>query len=172
MTYTCSYLSPLGPLTMASNGEALIGLWFDGQQYFGSGLLGQHEERDGAVFAATRLWLDAYFRGERPATSPPLHLIGTPFQQQVWAELLTIPYGATATYGAIATSIARAAGRNSMSAQAVGGAVGHNPISIIVPCHRVVGADGRLTGYAGGLHRKEALLRLEQIALADPLTLR
>ena len=108
------------------------------------------------VFDATRQWLDAYFAGTIPQAMPPLMFRGTAFQQHVWAELLTVPYGQTVTYGDIARLI------GCRSAQAVGGAVGRNPISIIVPCHRVVGSDGSLTGYAGGLDRKRALLQLEQ----------
>ena len=142
---------------MASDGNVLLGLWFDGQNHFGNTIATQaslHVELP--VFDATRQWLDAYFAGTIPQAMPPLMFRGTAFQQHVWAELLTVPYGQTVTYG----ELARRLGVH--SAQAVGGAVGRNPISIIVPCHRVVGSDGSLTGYAGGLDRKRALLQLEQ----------
>ena len=160
MTYVTSYLSPLGAITLASDGEALTGLWFDGQKYFGSTLPQQAETGDCPVFAQTRRWLDCYFAGEKPDFTPPLHWDATPFRKEVWDILLTIPYGRTMTYGQIAAQLAGQAGKP-QSAQAVGGAVGHNPISLIVPCHRVVGADGSLTGYAGGVDRKVKLLALE-----------
>ncbi len=158
MDYIAAYASPLGAVTLASDGQALTGLWFDGQKYFPA-LTGRRE--DLPVFRQARAWLDAYFAGERPGAPPPLRPIGTDFQQQVWALLTAIPYGETRTYGALAAELARQRGLAHMSAQAVGGAVGRNPISILVPCHRVVGATGSLTGYAGGLERKQALLRLE-----------
>ena len=160
MTYITSYLSPLGAITLASDGEALTGLWFDGQKYFGSTLPQQAETGDCPVFAQTRRWLDSYFAGEKPNFTPPLHWATTPFRRAVWEILLTIPYGCTMTYGQIAAQLADRMGKP-QSAQAVGGAVGHNPISLIVPCHRVVGADGSLTGYAGGIDRKVKLLALE-----------
>ena len=157
MDYTAHYDSPLGGITLASNGSALTGLWFDGQKHYGSALASQYEERtDLPTFDATLRWLDIYFSGRNPDFNPPLLLRGTTFQQRVWETLLTIPYGETVTYGELARRL------GVRSAQAVGGAVGHNPISIIVPCHRVVGANGALTGYAGGLDRKRALLQLEQ----------
>lgn len=142
---------------LSSDGEALTGLFFDGQRYFGSMVDAQHEKRAVLpIFKETSRWLDIYFSGRKPDFMPTLELRGTPFQQRVWKELLTIPYGQTVTYGELACRL------GCRSAQAVGGAVGRNPISIIVPCHRVVGADGSLTGYAGGLDRKRALLGLEQ----------
>ena len=144
MAYTCHFESPLGPLTAASDGENLTGLWFDGQKYFAAGLDPE------------------YFRGEVPDFVPPLRLKGTAFQRAVWEILLTIPYGETMTYGEIARKLAKEQGLARMSAQAVGGAVGHNPVSLIVPCHRVVGADGSLTGYAGGVERKKQLLMMEK----------
>ena len=113
------------------------------------------------VFQCVKRWLDIYFQGEAPDFTPPLRLAGTPFRKVVWEILLTIPYGQTMTYGEIASKIAEQKGIERMSAQAVGNAVGHNPIGIIVPCHRVVGSDGKLTGYAGGMERKKALLALE-----------
>ena len=160
MTYRASYLSPLGAITLASDGEALTGLWFDGQKYFGSTLPQQAETGDCPVFTQTKRWLDSYFAGEKPDFAPPLHWAATPFRRAVWEILLTIPYGCTTTYGQIAAQLADRMGKP-QSAQAVGGAVGHNPISLIVPCHRVVGADGSLTGYAGGIDRKVKLLALE-----------
>ena len=157
---TC-YPSPLGEIILASDGEALTGLWFAGQQYEGSTLAPEHEQKDLPVFDETRHWLDAYFTGKDPGFTPPLCLRGTDFRKTVWEILLTIPYGETTTYGEIAARIAQNTG-GSVSARAVGGAVSRNPVSLIVPCHRVVGADGSLTGYAGGVERKEKLLKLEK----------
>lgn len=155
MEYTYHYLSPLGGITLAGDGDALVGLWFDGQKYFGHGLDACREPRFLPVFRETERWLDLYFVGQEPGFTPPLRPRGTAFQQAVWRLLLTVPYGQTVTYGELASKLPRA------SAQAVGGAVGRNPISLIIPCHRVVGADGRLTGYAGGVDKKAMLLRLE-----------
>ena len=161
MDFTRHYDSPLGGVTLASDGEALTGLWFDGQKYFGRGLAPTARAVDLPVFARTAAWLDAYFRGEAPDFTPPLRREGTPFRRAVWEILRTIPYGRTATYGEIAARLAARTGAARASAQAVGGAVGHNPVSLIVPCHRVVGGDGSLTGYAGGVWRKLRLLELE-----------
>ena len=155
------YSSPLGNIVLASDGCALTGLWFEGQKFFGSTLSGEQEEKDLPVFGQTVRWLDLYFEGKQPDFTPELALKGTPFQKLIWDILLTIPYGRTVTYGELASAAAEKLGRSRMSAQAVGGAVGHNPVSIIVPCHRVMGADGSLTGYAGGTERKKALLSLE-----------
>ena len=154
--------SPLGRITLASDGDALTGLWFDGQTYYASTLTGTEQETDLPVFAQAAEWLDAYFSGRDPGFTPPLHLIGSPFRQTVWELLLTIPYGETTTYGILAKRFAILTGRPAPAAQAIGGAVAHNPISLIVPCHRVIGADRSLTGYAGGVYRKEWLLALEQ----------
>ncbi|MBQ9411514.1 MAG: methylated-DNA--[Oscillospiraceae bacterium] len=157
------YGSPLGGITLASDGEALTGLWFDGQRFFPHSL---GEEREGTflpVFSQTAQWLDVYFTGREPDFTPPLRPAGTPFQSEVWALLLEIPYGKTVSYGSLAREIARRRGIVRMSAQAVGGAVGRNPISLIIPCHRVVGTDGSLTGYAGGIETKRKLLELENI---------
>ena len=162
MHYTHTYRSPLGTIVMASDGEGLTGLWFEGQRYFAATLDAPSEERPLPVFAQTERWLDRYFRGEDPGPVPPLHLQGTPFRQAVWELLRRIPYGRTTTYGALSREIARRQGLASCSAQAVGGAVGHNPVSILIPCHRVVGSDGSLTGYAGGIERKVRLLTLER----------
>lgn len=158
--------SPVGRLTLASDGENLVGLWLEGQKYFGQPLLPGACVQDGglAVFRAARQWLDAYFAGEQPCPGAlPLRPAGSAFRQQVWALLCRIPYGATTTYGALAARLAAQMGRPSMSSQAVGGAVGHNPISIIIPCHRVVGSHGSLTGYAGGLAAKARLLAHEGV---------
>lgn len=157
--------SPLGRLTLASDGEALVGLWLEEQKYFGGGFSGEMERReDLPVFARTEQWLERYFAGERPsAANLPLAPVGSPFRREVWGMLCQIPYGQTISYGELARRMARLLGRESMSPQAVGGAVGHNPISIIIPCHRVVGADGSLTGYAGGLERKRWLLEHEGV---------
>ena len=146
---------------MASDGDALIGLWFDGQKYFADVLDDEYEERKLPVFEETDRWLDAYFDGKEPEHTPPLRLKTSEFRREVWEIMLTIPYGASMTYGEIAKKIAEKRGISTMSAQAVGGAVGHNAISIIIPCHRVIGSDGSLTGYAGGIERKRALLKLE-----------
>lgn len=161
MTYLCKYQSPLGGITAASNGQALIGLWFDGQKYFGDTLPQRCEEAELPVFDETRRWLDSYFQGKDPGFTPPLSLETTPFRKSVWEVMLSIPYGQTMTYGQIADRIAKERGLPHMSAQAVGGAVGHNAISLIIPCHRVVGTNGSLTGYAGGIEKKIALLTLE-----------
>ena len=161
MEYTHRYTSPLGGIMLACDGETLTGLWFDGQQHFAAVLNEPYTEKSLPVFSEADRWLNFYFSGKEPDFTPPLHLRGTPFQKAVWEILQTIPYGQTTTYGAIAERIAAKTGKAKISAQAVGGAVGRNPISLIVPCHRVVGADGSLTGYAGGLDKKSALLRLE-----------
>lgn len=150
---------------MASNGEALTGLWFDGQKYFGDTLDTQQEVKRLPVFDETVRWLDMYFQGKVPDFTPLLFWQASDFRERVWEILLTIPYGHTMTYGEIADKIAAETGRSRMSAQAVGGAVGHNPISLIVPCHRVIGANGSLTGYAGGLETKRQLLALEKAML-------
>ena len=168
MDYIFPYLSPLGGLTLASDGEALTGLWFDGQAHFGSTLGPAYEERALPVFAETARWLDLYFGGTAPDFTPPLRLIGSDFRRLIWTLLREIPYGRTTSYAALAQRAAARLGRERMSARAVGGAVGCNPISLIVPCHRVLGAGGRLTGYAGGLERKVRLLSLEG---ADPAAL-
>lgn len=166
MEYTHHYHSPLGGITLASDGKALTGLWFDGQKYFLDTLCQEHEKKDLPVFKQADHWLDLYFSGKAPDFTPPLNPKGTAFRKAVWDILLTIPYGQTLTYGEIAGKIAKQRGLAQMSAQAVGGAVGHNPISIIIPCHRVVGTNGSLTGYAGGIERKVQLLTLEKVDLS------
>ncbi len=208
MDFTSHYKSPLGDITLASDGDFLIGLWFDGQKYFGETLQlarpepeRKHAEQQhfagtvastshelaqrsaiqqhiaGAipyisnamaqravlpVFAETRRWLDIYFSGKNPSFTPPLLMRTTPFRKEVWEILLAIPYGKTATYGEISAILAKKRGVPYMSAQAVGNAVGHNAISLIIPCHRVVGANGSLTGYAAGIPRKAWLLEQEK----------
>ena len=156
MDWICHYDSPLGGITLASDGDSLTGLWFDGQRHFAETLSAAHAERDLPVFGEACRWLDLYFSGMIPDFTPPLNPRGTAFRRAVWTILLTVPYGQTVTYGKIAEKIGRT------SARAVGNAVGHNPVSLIIPCHRVIGADNRLTGYAGGIGRKELLLRMEQ----------
>ena len=158
MIYTAHYTSPLGGITLASDGMALTGLYFDGERDFPD--LSAAHKKDLPVFGEVMRWLDLYFAGKEPDFSPALNPTGTAFQQAVWEILRTIPYGGTTTYGAIAKRLEKVRGKR-MSAQAVGGAVGRNPISILIPCHRVIGADGSLTGYAGGLDKKEYLLGLE-----------
>ena len=162
MDYTTHWQSPLGTIKLASDGEALVGLWFDGQKYGAAALDPCHEERaDLPVFDETKLWLEIYFNGRVPDFTPRLEMRTTSFRKRVWEVMLTIPYGHTMTYGDIARIIASERGLDSMSAQAVGGAVGHNAISLIIPCHRVVGTNGSLTGYAGGIDRKVHLLQME-----------
>lgn len=161
--YTCHYDSPLGGITMSSDGAALVGLWFDGQKHFADTLAPVHEEKPLPVFDAAKRWLDVYFSGRDPGFTPPLNMKTTPFRRAVWEILLTIPFGSTMTYGEIARILAGKKGLSRMSAQAVGGAVGRNSISLIIPCHRVVGANGSLTGYAGGIEKKQRLLELEGI---------
>lgn len=162
MEYVSHYESPFGDITLASDGEALIGLWFDKQKYFADALDEKHEEKELQIFGQTKRWLDIYFSGKEPDFTPPLKMKTTPFRRAVWEIMLTIPYGQTMTYGEIAKKIAEQKGIKQMSAQAVGGAVGHNSISLIIPCHRVVGANGSLTGYAGGIDKKIKLLTLEK----------
>lgn len=165
MHYFTTYTSPLGKILLTSDDEGLTHLAFDGQKYFPA-LTGAQEMPSHPILISAQRWLDHYFAGENPDFTPPLHASGSDFQRAVWQLLLAIPYGETTTYGAIAQEIARLQQRSRMSAQAVGGAVGHNPIGIIVPCHRVVGASGSLTGYAGGLDKKIALLKLEGVEMS------
>ena len=168
MEYIRRYASPLGGITMAGEGNVLTGLWFDGQKYFADTLDPAHEERDLPVFEETERWLDLYFGGRAPGFTPPLALKTTPFRKAVWELLLTIPYGETVTYGELAARLARQQGLARIPARAVGGAVSHNAVSLIIPCHRVIGADGSLTGYAGGLERKAKLLRMEAAGTERP----
>ena len=166
MEYIQHYISPLGGVTLASDGECLTGLWFDGQKHDAATLEREHEEKRVLVLEQAERWLDIYFDGRAPDFTPPLRMKTTAFRQAVWEVLLTIPYGQTTTYGAIAAWIAARRELARVSAQAVGGAVGHNAISLIIPCHRVVGADGSLTGYAGGIARKARLLEMEGVDMS------
>ena len=161
MEWTRHIDSPLGGITLASDGEALTGLWFDGQKRFADTLTDDGGERALTVFDETERWLSLYFSGREPGFAPPLRPRGTPFRQRVWRQLLAIPYGETVSYAQLAQRLAEEAGTKT-SARAVGGAVGRNPISRLIPCHRVGGADGSLRGYAGGLEKKEKLLALER----------
>ena len=161
MTFIQHYDSPLGGILLAADEIGLTGLWFDGQKYFARDLPAECIDRDTPILSVARHWLDIYFTGKEPDFLPPLHPMGSAFRQSVWEILLRIPYGQTTTYGEIARQLAEKKGLSQMSAQAVGGAVGHNGISIISPCHRVVGTNGSLTGYAGGIDRKVKLLELE-----------
>ncbi len=163
MQYISHYQSPVGNILLAADEIGLTGLWFEGQKYFALYLDKEHEEKELPIFEQTKRWLDVYFSGKEPDFSVPLHFTGTDFQNEVWEILYSIPYGTTMTYGEIAKQIAAKRGLKRMSAQAVGGAVGHNEISIIVPCHRVVGSNGSLTGYAGGIDKKIWLLTLEKV---------
>lgn len=163
MQYTSSYPSPLGKLFLAAEEDGLTGAWFDGQKYFASSLNEETEEKEIPLFKDVKKWLSIYFSGKEPGFTLPLHLTGSDFQKEVWEILRSIPYGKTMTYGEIAKQIAARKRISRMSAQAVGGAVGHNKISVIVPCHRVVGANGNLTGYAGGIDKKIKLLALEHV---------
>ena len=162
MTYTMHYDSPLGEILLAADEEGMTGVWFEAQKYFAAKLPPENEEGTTPVLGDACRWLDVYFSGREPDFTPKLHLIGSDFRQAVWALLLQIPYGQTTTYGALAKQLAEINGGKRVSAQAVGGAVGHNPISLMIPCHRVVGTNGSLTGYGGGIQRKKALLELER----------
>ena len=168
--YYCTYCqSPIGTLTLASDGDNLVGLWLKGQKYHGASILDVVSNNgDIPVFDKTKAWLDLYFSGNQPKISElPLAPIGSDFRQRVWSILRKIPYGQLITYGEIARELALSQNKKSMSSQAVGGAVGHNPISIIIPCHRVVGANGSLTGYSGGIAAKIALLKIEGVDLTQ-----
>ncbi len=165
MLYTTHYASPIGSLLLAEKDGALSGLWIEGQKYFlGSVKEEMTENADSAILKQTKMWLERYFRGERPSVGElALAPQGSEFRKAVWKILCEIPYGEVTTYKEIAKKMAVNLGRDTMSAQAVGGAVAHNPISIIIPCHRVIGTDGSLTGYAGGIDRKIKLLTLEGV---------
>ena len=162
MINTIHYKSPLGDILLASNNNKLIGAWFEGQKYYLSNISQDIIEKEDKVLIKTGKWLDSYFDGEKPSIDDlNLEPRGSDFRQEVWKLLCEIPYGETVTYKDIASKIAENRRIEKMSAQAVGGAVGHNPISIIIPCHRVIGSDGALTGYAGGIDRKIFLLKHE-----------
>ena len=158
MTFIQHLDSPLGDILLAADDVGLTGLWFEGQKYFAATLPAEVQTKETPALREGKRWLDLYFAGKEPKTSPPLHLIGTPFRLSVWKILSEIPYGKTTTYGDIAQRLAQERGLPRLSARAVG----RNPISLIIPCHRVIGRNDRLTGYAGGLHRKAYLLALER----------
>lgn len=165
MVYTATYSSPVGKLLLAEKDGALAGLWIEGQKYYLGSLRDEMEEKpESALLRQTANWLDRYFGGEKPAISElKLSPAGSAFRKEVWRILCEIPYGKTMTYGEIVEKLAARSGLSRMSAQAVGGAVGHNPISIVIPCHRVVGSSGSLTGYAGGIEKKVKLLTHEGV---------
>ena len=167
MAYVQHYDSSLGGILLAADESGITGLWFDGQKYFARDLPAERVEQNTPALAEAKRWLDIYFTGREPDFTPPLHPIGSGFRQAVWNILLQIPYGQTTTYGEIARQLAAKQGLARMSAQAIGGAVGHNEISIIIPCHRVVGTNGSLTGYAGGIDRKVKLLELEHTDMTE-----
>ncbi|MCH5251911.1 MAG: methylated-DNA--[protein]-cysteine S-methyltransferase [Lachnospiraceae bacterium] len=169
MFFSMEYKAPIGKLTIAATDDSVVGLWIEGQKYFLNTLQEELVSVKGnSALRQAEGWLDRYFAGDRPAPEElPLSPMGGKFRQDVWKILCEIPYGEVTTYGRIAKKIAAERGIKSMSAQAVGGAVGHNPISIIIPCHRVIGADGGLTGYAGGLETKEKLLSLEGVDIRN-----
>jgi methylated-DNA-[protein]-cysteine S-methyltransferase len=168
MFYSTTYPSPVGTITLACDEGSLIGSWIDGQKYHGSTIYKTMTENNHMpIFYSSKKWLDRYFAGEKPAVSElPLAPIGGEFRQRVWNILGEIPYGEVVTYGDIAKKMAITMGKESMSSQAVGGAVGHNPIGVIIPCHRVVGSNGSLTGYAGGIRTKVKLLELEGVDMS------
>lgn len=166
MQYITTYSSPIGGILLAADDIGLTGLWFDGEKFYAKSLDPVHTEKEVPVFKEVKRWLDLYFSGKKPDFMPPVHMIGSAFQLSVWNILTEIPYGQTTTYGEIARQIAARRGVDRMSAQAVGGAVGHNEIFIIVPCHRVVGTNGSLTGYAGGVDKKVRLLTLEGVDMS------
>lgn len=164
MNYMCKYNSEIGNIIMVSDGENLTGLWFEGQKHFLNLFEEYQEELE--IFSKAKEWLDIYFSGREPDFSIPVLFSGTEFRVKIWNMLKEIPYGEVITYGDIAKRLAKEKGIRKMSAQAVGSAVGHNPISIIVPCHRVIGNNNNLTGYAGGIDRKKRLLELEGIDIS------
>lgn len=161
--YTCAYESPLGEITLACDGEAIVGLWFNEHTRHAPVLPEQTIQEETALLRDGKRWLETYFSGKNPDFLPPIRYDSTPFRKTVCDIMLTIPYGQTMTYGEIAAEVARQQGIAKMSAQAVGGAVGRNPISLMIPCHRVVGTSGSLTGYGGGMERKVKLLELEKV---------
>lgn len=167
MTFIQHYNSPLGGILLAADEIGLTGLWFNGQKYFARSLPAGYTEQNTPALSEAKRWLEVYFTGKKPDFMPPLHIVGSAFRRAVWEILLQIPYGKTTTYGEIARQLAKKQKLPRMSAQAVGGAVGHNEISIIIPCHRVVGTNGSLTGYAGGIDKKIKLLELEHIDMSS-----
>lgn len=167
MTFIQHYNSPLGGILLAADEIGLTGLWFNGQKYFARSLPAGYTEQNTPALSEAKRWLEVYFTGKEPDFMPPLHIVGSAFRRAVWEILLQIPYGKTTTYGEIARQLAKKQKLPRMSAQAVGGAVGHNEISIIIPCHRVVGTNGSLTGYAGRIDKKIKLLELEHTDMSS-----
>lgn len=167
MTFIQHYNSPLGGILLAADEIGLTGLWFNGQKYFARSLPAGYTEQNTPALSEAKRWLEVYFTCKKPDFMPPLHIVGSAFRRAVWEILLQIPYGKTTTYGEIARQLAKKQKLPRMSAQAVGGAVGHNEISIIIPCHRVVGTNGSLTGYAGGIDKKIKLLELEHTDMSS-----
>lgn len=167
MTFIQHYNSPLGGILLAADEIGLTGLWFNGQKYFARSLPAGYTEQNTPALSEAKRWLEVYFTGKKPDFMPPLHIVGSAFRRAVWEILLQIPYGKTTTYGEIARQLAKKQKLPRMSAQAVGGAVGHNEITIIIPCHRVVGTNGSLTGYAGGIDKKIKLLELEHTDMSS-----
>ena len=160
--YYCTYESKIGLLYLISDGESLIGCYLEGQKYFPNNIDNYYLNEELSILVKSKDWLEKYFNGENPSiVEIPLNYIGTEFRKIVWEVLKEISYGKLVTYKHIAEKIAKAKGIKTMSAQAVGGAVGHNPLLIFIPCHRVIGVDGSLTGYAAGLENKRFLLNLE-----------
>ena len=164
MLYVSYYDSPIGKITLGARENVLVGAWFEGQKYYMDKIIEDFEEKkDLPVLDQAKYWMDRYFAGQDPDPEElPLAPAGSDFRKEVWKIIAKIPYGCTITYGKIAKILAVKRGAKSISPQAVGGAVGHNPISVIIPCHRVIGSDGSLTGYAGGLEKKEWLLAHEE----------
>ncbi len=162
ISFTCKYHSPLGEITLACRDDRLTGLWFDGQKHYGSTLTGRTEEADVPVLRLAVRWLDEYFSGHEPQFVPPLSLVGTPFSRLVWRRLMDIPCGTTLTYKELTLRMAACGECGAGAVRAVAAAIGRNPVSLIVPCHRVIGSGGSLTGYAGGVWRKEWLLQAER----------
>ncbi len=165
--YTTFYSSPFGDMFLAQKDGALVGLWFEGQKYYSAAISEAVPKDDDKTLVKVKRWLDRYFAGQKPdAAELALAPAGSDFRQAVWAVLRKIPYGKTISYGDIARTLANRKGFEQVSARAVGGAVAHNPVSVIIPCHRVVGSDGKLTGYAGGIDKKIKILELEGVNMA------
>ncbi|MDR0303489.1 MAG: methylated-DNA--[protein]-cysteine S-methyltransferase [Chitinispirillales bacterium] len=166
MQYVHNIRSPIGTLTVSSDGCNVSGLWIEGQKYFARGLGNDVFEQKLPIFEEVQKWLDIYFSGNEPNFMPALMPEGSLFQKSIWNILCTIPYGQTTTYGEIAKRFEAGNNGKRTSARAVGNAVGHNPVSILIPCHRVIGKNGDITGYAGGVSKKLQLLRTERIEIS------
>lgn len=161
MHYTSLYDSPVGEMLIAADDIGVVGMWFAGEKYYAYCLDADNEPRETGPIKEAERWLDVYFQGQEPDFEPPFHMVGTPFQVEVWEVLHEIPYGTTTTYAEIARKVAQRRGLPSMSAQAVGTAVGKNNLNLLIPCHRVVASNNSLAGYAGGIDRKITFLKLE-----------